>query len=125
MAELRIGEIAKLQVIGIQHYGIFVKSLDDENYTGLIHISEISADFVRDVAKVASIDDIIYAKIIDIDRKTKHLKLSIKALNGKQRYKTSSEKLMTNDPKYKVFKPLDEKLNGWIIEQLEEKRQHD
>ena len=31
-------------VTGIESYGIFV-SLDD-NYTGLIHISEISSDFV-------------------------------------------------------------------------------
>ena len=60
MKEFKVGEIVKVQVIGSQHYGIFTKSLDDESYTGLIHISEISNDFVKDVNKFAKIDDIIY-----------------------------------------------------------------
>ena len=45
MKEFKVGEIVKVQVIGSQHYGIFTKSLDDESYTGLIHISEISKAF--------------------------------------------------------------------------------
>ena len=42
--------------------------------TGLIHISEISNDFVKDVSKVAKIDDILYAKVLDVDHKLKHVK---------------------------------------------------
>lgn len=125
MMDFKIGDIIKIQVIGSQPYGIFVRALDNLEYTGLIHISEISNDFIKDVNKIAKLDDYLYAKILDINKEQKHLKLSIKALNGKQRYKTSSEKILTNDPRYKDFKPLDEMINNWIIEQLKEKNQHD
>ena len=60
MKEFKVGEIIKVQVIGFQHYGIFIKCLDDEEYSGLIHISEISNDFVKDVTKIARLNDIIY-----------------------------------------------------------------
>ena len=124
MKEFKVGEIIKVQVIGNQHYGIFIKALDDEAYTGLIHISEISNDFVKDVSKVAKINDIIYAKILDVDHKSKHIKLSIKATRPKVRYRSNFIKLK-DESKYSDFTPLEVRLNGWIKEQLKEKRNHD
>ena len=122
--EFKVGEIIKVQVIGSQHYGIFIKALDDETYTGLIHISEISNDFIKDVSKVSKIGDIIYAKILDVDNASKHLKLSIKATLPKTRYKSNYIK-QKNDSKYSDFTPLEQRLNNWIIEQLKEKRNND
>ena len=124
MKELKVGELIKVQVIGIQHYGIFIKCIDDESYTGLIHISEISNDFVKDVSKVAKIDDILYAKILDVDHKTKHIKLSIKAINPKVRYKTNYVKIK-DEKSFADFSSIESRLNEWIIEQLKEKRKHD
>ena len=124
MKELRVGEIIKVQVIGSQHYGIFIKCIDDESYSGLIHISEISNDFVKDVSKVAKVDDILYAKVLDIDHKLKQVKLSIKAINSKTRYKTNYVKIK-DEKQYSDFTPLEIRLNNWIIEQLKEKRKHD
>ena len=124
MKELRVGEIIKVQVIGSQHYGIFIKCIDDESYSGLIHISEISNDFVKDVSKVAKVDDILYAKVLDVDHKLKQVKLSIKAINPKTRYKTNFVKIK-DEKQYSDFTPLEIRLNNWIIEQLKEKRKHD
>ena len=124
MNEFKVGEIIKVQVIGSQHYGIFIKTLDDETYTGLIHISEISNDFIKDVSKVSKVGDIIYAKILDVDNTSKHLKLSIKATLPKTRYKSNYIK-QKNDNKFSDFTPLEQRLNNWIIEQLKEKRNND
>ena len=124
MKEFKVGEIIKVIVIGSQHYGIFIKSLDDESYSGLIHISEISNDFVKDVNKFAKLNDIIYAKILDVDNETKHLKLSIKATLPKTRFKHSYTKIKS-DEKHADFSCLEERLNGWIIEQLKEKKRYD
>ena len=124
MKDFKVGEIVKVQVIGSQHYGIFIKSLDDESYTGLIHISEISNDFVKDVNKFAKLDDIIYAKVLDVDNDNKQIKLSIKATLPKSRYKSSYIK-HKSDEKYSNFGPLEQKLNGWISEQLREKKKYD
>ena len=43
----KIGDIVKGKVTGIENYGIFL--LMEDGYTGLIHISEISEKFVRNV----------------------------------------------------------------------------
>lgn len=122
--EFKFGEIIKVQVIGFQHYGIFVKSVDDEQYTGLIHISEISNDFVKDVSKVANLNDIFYAKILDIDDQNKHIKLSIKATQPKIRYKKNYIKAK-NNAFLNDFSPLNANLDNWIKEQLKEKKEND
>lgn len=124
MEGFKIGEIIKVSVIGIQPYGIFVKSFDNEQYSGLIHISEISSDFVKDITKVANIGDIVYAKILDVDNSSKHIKLSIKAITPKARYRHSYSKIK-NDEKTKDFTSLNQHLNEWIQEQLREKKSND
>ncbi|MBQ1342265.1 MAG: S1 RNA-binding domain-containing protein, partial [Erysipelotrichaceae bacterium] len=40
----RIGQVVQGTVTGIKPYGAFVKV--DDRYDGMIHISEISSDFV-------------------------------------------------------------------------------
>ena len=47
---INIGDVIHVTVTGYAPYGIFVKYND---YIGLIHISEISKRFVKDVSKYA------------------------------------------------------------------------
>ena len=124
MNEFKIGDVIKVLVIGTQPYGIFVRPFDDEEYTGLIHISEITTEFVRNVNSFAKVGDILYAKIIDIDKNSKQLKLSIKACMPKNRYKTIYSK-STNINVDASFADLQNNLNEWIKEQMKEKKQHD
>ena len=105
----KIGSIVEGKITGIQKYGIFV-SLDD-NYTGLIHISEISHSFVKNIEDYISNEEVIQARIIDIDEENKHLKLSIKDLANPQ-------ELFTNTKK--GFKSLQGNLKPWIEEKLAE-----
>ena len=108
----KVGEIVKCLVSGYKDYGIFVKV--DRQYTGLIHISEISNGFVKDVSDYVELGEKIYAKIIGIDYIHKQLKLSIKDLD----YKKSGESLtLTADV---GFLPLQKELNTWINEKIKE-----
>jgi len=66
-------------VTGIENYGIFVSL--DEYYTGLIHISEISDDFVRNVNNYVNIGETIKVRILEVDDDLFQLKLSIKNLD--------------------------------------------
>ena len=102
----KIGDIIKCTITGFKEYGIFVKV--DNEYDGLIHISEISESFVRNVSDYGEIGEVIYSKIIAIDPQNKHLKLSIKTINYKVDGKSMEER--DNDG----FLPLKEKLNIWI-----------
>ena len=88
MKNYKTGDIVEGIVTGIEDYGIFV--LVDSNVTGLIHISEISNTFVRNVSDYAKINDSIKAKVIEYDEENNKLKLSIKDFvnekNGKNRH---------------------------------------
>ena len=101
-------------VTGIEKYGIFV-SLDDY-YSGLIHISEISDSFVRNVSDYVSIGETIKVKIIDIDDNSFHAKLSIKNL----KYKISNKKRLPIVETVHGFDTLKLNLERWIEEKERE-----
>ena len=108
----KIGDIIKCIVTGFKDYGIFVKI--DEEYDGLIHISEISGSYVRNVADYSELGEEIFAKIIEIDEAAKHIKLTIKDMN----YKIDGNDIKEIDKN--GFMPLKKELNEWINEKINE-----
>ncbi|WP_338963739.1 MULTISPECIES: S1 RNA-binding domain-containing protein [unclassified Spiroplasma] len=88
-----------VKITNITPYGAFCRS---ERADGLIHISEISDYYVRDIRDFFDIDDEIEVEIIDFDSVRKHLKLS---------YKNCHPELLRNDnDKIKETSPNLEKL---------------
>lgn len=114
MAKYVKGKVVEATVTGIEPYGIFVSL--DEYYSGLIHISEISHNFVRDVHNYVKIGDIIYTQIIDVDSESCRLSLSIKNINYKKKPVTRKKKIIETPL---GFKTLAYKLPIWINESLE------
>ena len=80
------GNVVKGKVVGVKPYGVFIGL--EEDFVGLIHISEISEDFVSDINKVFAVGENVETKILDVDYKEKKVKLSIKALKKRKRYKS-------------------------------------
>jgi len=107
MPNIEVGGIVKGKVTGVENYGIFV--LVDNSYTGLIHISEISDNFVKNVFDYVNVDEEIYSKVIAIDEDNKRLKLSIKNFNYRTGEDTSKEDIHG-------FEPLEKMLPIWIEE---------
>lgn len=107
MEDYKVDDIIKCQVTGIEKYGIFVSI--DHQYDGLIHISEVSSDFVKDINDFVSIGETIYAQILEVDEDNLQLKLSIKNINYKSDNKNSKIKETR-----KGFLPLKEELDNWI-----------
>lgn len=70
------GDIVSGRVFRIENYGAFVK-IDDTDKEGLIHISEIADKRIGKVQDVINMNDIITAKIIDVNEKGK-ISLSIR-----------------------------------------------
>ena len=96
MKNYEVGQIVKGVVTGIENYGIFVNV--DDKYTGLIHISEISDKYVKNVEDYVNIDEKIKAKIIEIDVKNKQFKLSIKDVSN-YRYTRKNDNGIVETPK--------------------------
>ena len=112
MEDFSVGSVVKGVVTGIQSYGIFVKLEND--YTGLIHISEITEKYVSDITKFAQIDENVYAEIKEIDHDNKKCILSVKGLN----YRVDVPKKINET--VRGFTPLKEHLPIWIEEKLKE-----
>lgn len=79
MTVYRTGQIVEGRVTGIQPYGAFVAL--DSNTSGLIHISEISEGYVRDVEQYVHVGETVRVKIIDFDPRQNQARLSLKALH--------------------------------------------
>ncbi|MDD6878902.1 MAG: S1 RNA-binding domain-containing protein [bacterium] len=107
------GKIVKGCVTGIESYGIFMSF--DEYYTGLIHISEISNGFVRNINDFVDIGETIKARIIDVDHKNFQLKLTIKDID----YRIASKKKEKIHETGTGFYLLGENLKKWISQKSE------
>lgn len=107
------GKIVEGTVTGIESYGIFVSL--DEYYSGLIHISEVSHNYVKDVHDYVKIGETIYVEIIGVDDDNYHLNLSIKNINYQKKYKAKRKKIKETEM---GFKTLAYKLPIWIEENL-------
>jgi len=119
MSKYNIGDIISGKVTGIEKYGIFL-SLDD-GFSGLIHISEVSESFVRNINDYAKMDEIIKAKVIDFDENSNHLKLSIKRLPYREKNKVKGRIIETSQG----FSTLNLLLDEWIegkAKEIEEKK---
>ena len=90
----KVGDIVQAEVVGLADFGAFVKfpAIPEEEkqklkekqegpiqLEGLIHISELSWQLLRDPSEVVKVGDVIKAKIIDIT-KDQRIFLSLKAL---------------------------------------------
>ena len=104
----KVGELVEGTVTGIEEYGIF---LSFEEYTGLIHISELSEHYVSDVSLYANIGDVIPCTIIEIDEQNKRLKCSLKNTE----YGEEKDFNINHG-----FSPLKKQLPKWIEEKIKE-----
>ena len=108
----QIGDIVKGEVTGIEKYGVFLHL--DDNYNGLIHISEISDNYVKNVYDYVTLNEVIYARVLEVDDDNNHLKLSIKDIN----YKEINDNEIIKETRL-GFYPLKEKMPEWIDEKRE------
>lgn len=113
MDGININDIIEVTVTGIQKYGAFV--VINNKYDGLIHISEISSGYVKNINDYIKIKDKIYAQVVDIDKENNKFKLSIKNID----YKNDGKIINTDDFSF-GFEPLKEHLDLWINEKIKE-----
>ena len=65
MSKIKVGDIVECVVTGVQSYGAFV--LIDNSINGLIHISEISKGYVRNIEDFVKVGETVYVKILELD----------------------------------------------------------
>jgi len=73
----KVGTVYDATVVTIKEYGAFVDIA--EGVSGLVHVSELADDKVRDVNDYLSEGDTVKVKVLEID-KMGRVKLSVKAV---------------------------------------------
>ncbi|MBG9980673.1 RNA-binding protein S1 [Facklamia sp. DSM 111018] len=85
---VEVGQKVTGKITGIKHFGAFV-ALED-NQSGLVHISEISDDFINDINDVLTVGDEVTVKVMSIADDGK-ISLSLRKANDEAK-KTPSSK---------------------------------
>lgn len=119
------GDIVTGIITSIKKYGAFLSF--ENGYIGLLHISEISSNFVNNIHSYFSIGDEVTVTIKRIDRNTKFLNVSIKDLpNDLNPYKEIlPSKKITSYLKEIDFSKLEKALPKMIAEELERENKNE
>lgn len=107
---LKVGDIIEGKVNGVSNFGCFVDLEGDES--GLVHISELSNEFVENVSDFVKIGDLVKAKVIS--NEDGKIALSMKALE-----EPPAPKFIEKGPEDSAF----EKLMSKFVKESNEKIQ--
>lgn len=111
---IEVGSILEGVVTGITNFGAFVELPGGR--TGLVHISEVADDYVKDVKDYLKDRDVVKVKVINIDDKGK-IGLSIKQANPKP-------KIVREKPRQeRVFKESFEDRVNKFMKESDERQQ--
>ncbi len=79
--DLKIGMVLKGTITNVTNFGAFVDI--GVHQEGLVHISELSDQFVKDPASVASVGDVVDVRVIDVDVARRRISLSCRTPGSK------------------------------------------
>ena len=112
-----IGELLIGTVESVKPYALFLTFEDGEK--GLLHISEISDSYIRDIEKFGTVGDQLKVKILAIDNHNGFMRVSLKQVPPEEQYSThTNEKRHIPNIGKESFKDLEEHLPEWIEEAL-------
>ena len=105
----KAGEIVEGVVKTITNFGAFIDL--GNGVTGLVHISEVSDGYVKDVSEFLEQNQKVKVKVLAVDEVNKKITLSIKkASEKKHEYQPKQQEMSFEDRLSKFLKDSEEKL---------------
>lgn len=92
---IEVGNVFEGKIVNVMSFGAFVALPEDK--TGLVHISEISSEYVENINSCIKQGDIVKVKVIRIDDSGK-ISLSMKRVEEKKRERKREEKQSHKGP---------------------------
>ncbi|MCD8180864.1 MAG: S1 RNA-binding domain-containing protein [Firmicutes bacterium] len=92
---ISVGSIVEGKVVSVMPFGAFVDIGNKQS--GLVHISEISSRYVKDINECVKKGDVVKVKVIKIDESGK-ISLSIKQAVDEKREKTKKSAPVSKGP---------------------------
>lgn len=108
-----VGDIIVGTVNQVRPYALFLTF--DNDIHGLLHISEISDGYVRDIERFGTVGDKIKVKVIEVDAYNSFLRVSYKQIPEEERFSTHDNSVK-KIPEFDEadFSSLEEHLPEWI-----------
>jgi len=120
----KVGDIVEGKITHIKPYAFFLKF--DEQTRGLLHISEISNSFIKDIERYGEIGKSLKVKILEIDEKDNFLRVSYKKVEDNPPLEKKNSALINDIRADKQeFKAVEEKIPEWIentLKKMEENK---
>ena len=114
-----VGQLVIGTVTNVKPYALFMDF--EDGVSGLLHISEISDSFIRDIEKYGTKGDQLKVMIVSIDENNGFLRVSFKQVPPEEMFSSHTNNARkipeTSD---EDFKALEEKLPEWIANTLAE-----
>jgi small subunit ribosomal protein S1 len=79
LTQLEVGQLVEGKIVGIKPFGLFV---DFSTMTGLLHINQISKNYIASLEEIFKVGQPIKAMIIDVDQTKRRVSLSTKVLEN-------------------------------------------
>ena len=113
----QVGDLIIGKITSVKPYALFLTF--ENGCNGLLHISELSDSYIRDIEKYGSVGDEIKVKVISIDEANGFLRVSYKKVPEAERYSTHvNEARIYLEESEKDFSELEKRLPIWIEETL-------
>ncbi|MHC1740819.1 MAG: S1 RNA-binding domain-containing protein [Anaerolineaceae bacterium] len=98
--DIKVGNAVKGKVVRLEKFGAFVEIGAER--PGLIHISEMAHGYVKQPSDVVNEGDEVEVQIIDVNRRKKQIKLSMKALQPEPEPEVKEKPKAFPQPKYEA-----------------------
>ena len=122
--DYKVGDILIGKVNQIRPYALFLTFESGQN--GLLHISELSDKYIRDIEKFGTVGDELKVKVLSIDPSNGFLRVSYKAIPEGEKYNTHDESVHHFTQFDEAdFHDLEEKLPEWISETLKKAKEEE
>ena len=112
---MKKNKVITWKIVGFQDYGMFVNCGE---YEGLVHISEISDQYINSIEQIFMIGDLVDLLVLEVCDENR-LKLSYK------RNHHIHKKIVKSVPMKIGFHSLNRQLPKWILEKKKENEKDD
>lgn len=126
--EIKKDMVVKGKVTRIESFGVFV-DIGAER-PGLVHVSELTHDYIRDPKELVKEGDEVEAKVLGVNRQKKQIKLSMKALEerpqkpAKGAQKDAPQNKEASEPEVEKEAPIPTAMEMALREAMERSKTH-
>ena len=122
--QYEVGQLIIGTVTNVKPYAVFMQF--EDGIEGLLHISEISDSYIRDIEKYASKGDQIKVQVVSIDGSNGFLRVSLKKVPHEDAYSTHVNNGRVSLKSDEAdFKPLADHLDEWIKTTLKKAKEEE